>query len=135
MAGRRRKQKKILESRAHFVEIDLLRAGAHSAAVPQELISPEKRYDYLCCLHWAGSEGQFEVWLSTLRQCLPRIAVPLDKGIPDVVLDLQAVFDAFYEAGIYRRKIDYDQPPMPHLKPEDAAWADALLREKGLRTV
>ena len=68
-----------------------------------------------------------------MRQRLPRIAVPLDAGVPDVVLDLQAVLDRCYDEGAYARKIDYSQPPIPPLRPEDATWAEALLREKGLR--
>lgn len=129
-----KKQRKILESRSHFLEIDLLRAGTHTLAAPQEAIAPEHPYDYLACLHRAGSGGEFEVWLNTLRQRLPRVAVPLDEGISDIVLDLQAVFDEFYDAGIYARKIDYTRMPEPPLKRADAEWADALLREKGLRT-
>ena len=129
-----KKQKKILESRTHFLEIDLLRSGTHTLSAPQESIAPEYPYDYLVCLHRAGSGGEFEVWPNTLRQRLPRVAVPLNEGVPDIVLDLQAVFDEFYDAGIYARKIDYIRMPEPPLNPEDAAWADALLREKGLRT-
>jgi hypothetical protein len=51
----------------------------------------------------------------------------------DIVLDLQTVLDQTYDRGNYARKTDYRQEPEPPLRPEDAAWADTLLREKGLR--
>jgi hypothetical protein len=54
--------------------------------------------------------------------------------MPDVVLDMQAVFDRNYEEGAYAEQIDYTQEPVPPLTGEDAAWADALLRERGLRS-
>lgn len=71
--------------------------------------------------------------LFTVRQRLPRVRVPLTGDDPDVVLDLQAVFDRCYDAAAYARSLDYRQPPVPPLRPADAEWADALLREKGLR--
>jgi hypothetical protein len=52
---------------------------------------------------------------------------------PDVVLDLQAVFDLYYDAGAYARRLDYRHDPAVSLSDEDAVWADALLRRKGLR--
>jgi hypothetical protein len=127
------KQEQILASGTHLIEIDLLRAGRHTVAVPESVFRPEHKYNYLVCLHRAGTGGEFDVWLNTLRQRLPRIAIPLDEGIPDVELDLQALFDQNYDAGVYARRIDYTQAPVPLLEGEDATWADVLLREKGLR--
>jgi hypothetical protein len=49
-----------------------------------------------------------------------------------VVLDIQAIVDQAYLNGRYDQT-NYSVPPEPPLDPEDAAWADALVREKGLR--
>ena len=70
---------------------------------------------------------------STLRQRLPRIRVPLASGDPDIVLDLQAVFDHCYDAAAYTRRLDYHRDPPISLRQDDAAWVAALLRERGLR--
>ena len=85
------------------------------------------------CLHRGGQRERYEVWGFTLRQRLPRIHVPLQDGDPDVVLDLQAVFNRCYDEGAYVRRLNYrNEPPTPP-KGDDVQWADALLRERGLR--
>lgn len=84
-------------------------------------------------LHRGGHPLEGEAWPVNVQERLPRIWVPLEKGVPDRVLDLQALFDRNYDAGNYARHIDCTQDPVPPLEGEDAAWMDALLREKGLR--
>jgi hypothetical protein len=129
----RNKQRQILRSETHLLEIDLLRRGAHTVAAPHASLLEKGRWDYLICLHRGGQGGRYEVWPNTLRQPLPGIRIPLLEGDPDVLLDLQMVFDRCYDAGPYHRRIDYRQDPPSPLEGEDAAWADALLREQGLR--
>ena len=127
------KQADLLTSKTHFIEIDLLRAGTHTVAAPLELMPKKVERDYLVCLHRAGMGDSFDIWPNRLRNRLPRIAVPLEEGVPDVALDLQAVLNYCYDESSYERGLDYRSKPIPPLSPEDAAWADALLREKGLR--
>jgi hypothetical protein len=69
----------------------------------------------------------------TVRQRLPRIRVPLAAEDPDLTLDLQPILDRCYDAGPYVRRIDYRRDPPVPLSASDAAWADTLLRERGLR--
>jgi hypothetical protein len=128
----RRKQQAVYASATHLIEIDLLRAGAHSAAVPLERLG-DAPYDYLVCLHRGQTGPRFEIWPVTIQQRLPIIAVPLDAGVAEVTLNLQAVFNRCYEEGAYARLVNYSQEPVPPLEGEAAAWADALLRERGLR--
>ena len=128
------KQHQLLQSQTHLLEIDLLRTGAPTLVPPPEQLRTRRpAWDYVVCLHRAGRGGTFEVWLNTVRERLPRVWVPLTDAEPDIALDLQAVFDRCYDAGPYRRRVDYRREPTPLLRDEDAAWADALLREKGLR--
>jgi len=47
------------------------------------------------------------------------------------VLDLQEVFEKAYVNGRYEQT-DYTTPLNPPLDPADAAWAENILREKGL---
>ena len=128
------KQEKILNSRVHLVEIDLLRAGPPTVVAGRSFIPDALRYDYLACLHRGGQGQRYEVWLNSIREPLPRIAVPLTAEDVDSVLDLQAAVDRFYDLGRLEEDMDYTQPPEPPLTAEDAEWADELLREKGLRS-
>lgn len=59
--------------------------------------------------------------------------MPLLPPDPDAPVDLQAVLADAYERGAFDAAVDYRRPPVPPLPPELDAWADALLREKGLR--
>lgn len=126
------KQREILSSQTHLIEIDLLRQGEHTVTAPREMLLRKGKWDYLVCLHRGGQGGRYEVWAITMQQRLPRIHVPLQDGDPDVVLDLQAVFNRCYDEGAYVRRLDYrSEPPIP-LEGDDAQWADALLREREL---
>lgn len=128
-----RKQREILESQTHLLEIDLLRSGTYTIAAPRASLGGRSPWQYLACLHRAGSRGRFEVWATSLRDRLPRIAVPLLGEDPDVVLDLQEVFSRMYDQGPYRRRIEYaKEPPVP-LAPSDAEFAHDLLVARGLR--
>ena len=133
-----RKQEDVLNSGTHLLEIDLLRTGEHTIAAPlAALLAEGVAWDYLICLHRAepqdADETQFEVWFNRIRQRLPHVSVPLDRGVADITLDLQAVLDRCYDEADYGGRIDYAQEPVPPLKEDDALWTDALLRERGLR--
>jgi hypothetical protein len=129
----RAKQKELLRSAIHLLEIDLLRGGEHTVAAPREPLRQRADWNYLCSLHRGGTK-ECETWPVTLKQRLPRVAVPLAKGDADFVLDLQAMVDHCYDTGHYDRQIDYRREPAVPFIADDAAWADALLREKKLRS-
>jgi len=129
------KQSAVLASESHLLEIDLLRSGAHTVAAPRSIVLAKGPWDYLVCLHRAGTGNAFEVWRNFLRTRLPNVKVPLKEGDGDVELYLQAAVDEAYDGGPYPRLMDYSAAaPEPPLSVEDAAWADALLRDKGWRT-
>jgi hypothetical protein len=69
----------------------------------------------------------------SLRARVEERGLPLREGEADVALDLQALIDLCYANGRYENDLDYRSEPSPPLDAPDAAWADALLREKGLR--
>jgi hypothetical protein len=127
------KQRELLDSQTHLIEIDLLRQGEHTVAPPRDSLLPRGPWDYLASLHRGGQKGRYQVWPIPLRQRLPRIDVPLADSDPEIVLDLQAVFDRCYDEGGYARRLDYRRDPSPPLEGEDAEWARQLLRERGLR--
>jgi Protein of unknown function (DUF4058) len=127
------KQNELLTSQTHLIEIDLLRQGEHTVAAPRERLLELGTWDYLVTLHPHETPEHYDVWPILMRQRLPRIRVPLTSGDPAVVLDLQETFDRCYDEGAYARRIDYRRDPPVPLSPEDAEWAAALLRERGLR--
>jgi hypothetical protein len=127
------KQAQVLASESHLIEVDLLRHGEHTVAPPRERLLQRGQWDYLVSLHRAGEGWTYHVWPNLLRERLTRIVVPLAEADPDIELDLQAVLDRTYDEGAYTRLIDYRAEPTPPLTAEDAKWADALLRERGLR--
>ena len=76
----------------------------------------------------------YEFWMNRIRERLPRISVPLEHGDADIVLELQVIFDRCYDVGRFASDVDYQQDPPTPLLADDAVWADALLKEKGLCT-
>lgn len=129
----RAKQREVLTSDAHLIEIDLLRTGEHTVAAPEFALERMGSWNYLACLHRTHAEWEFQVWSNPLEERLPRIAVPLKPGHEDVALDLQQVFDRAYTEGNYRRRLDYTAEPVVALSAPRSAWADQLLRGAGLR--
>ena len=112
-----------MTSRTHWLEIDLLRAGAR----PPEVASVG---DYYALLRRGDGDGDaMEAWPIGLRDRLPTVAVPLIAPMPDVPLDLQAAIDALFERYDYADWLDYDSPPpAPSLTAADARWTDDCIR-------
>jgi hypothetical protein len=126
-------QRELLGSQTHLIELDFLHYGEHTIAPPRERLLEQGMWDYLVSLHRGGQGQRYEVWAVTLRQRLPRIRVPLTDEAPDVVLDLQTIFDRCYDAAAYARRLDYHRDPPLSLSQDNTAWVTALLRERGLR--
>lgn len=128
------KQSELLDSETNLLEIDLLRFGAHTVAAPLQSLWEKESWDYLVCLHESWRRNAYLYWPISLRQPLPRVRVPLTQEVSAVVLNLQKVFEQAYDDGPYATRMDYRSDPPILLTDEDAAWMDALLREKGLRS-
>jgi hypothetical protein len=74
-----------------------------------------------------------DVYRIPLRERLPGIRIPLRPQDADLPLDLQPLIDQVYRKGRYGGSIDYRHDPEPPLGTEDAMWADAILKSRGLR--
>ena len=127
------KQRELADGGVSLVEIDLLRAGQRVLNARPEQIRLDYRTTYQICVRRGYEPEISEVYRAPLRERLPPIPVPLRPSDPDVPLDLQLAVERAYENGDYDASIDYTTDPDPPLLPDDAAWADALLRSKGLR--
>jgi len=128
----RRKQRELKQGRVSLVEIDLLRGGERVLAIPTSSIPPSHRTQYQACIRRGWDSSHPGIIRIPLRKPLPIIGVPLREADSDCPLNLQSLIEQCYENGRYD-DIDYKRDPDPSLAEEDAAWADALLRQAGKR--
>ena len=127
------KQRELSAAKVSLVEIDLLRTGRRVLNAPPGMLPAEYRTTYQACVRRGYRRDLGEVYRIPLRERLPVIRVPLRKDDPDATLDLQLLVNQAYRKGRYAMSIDYRADPDPSLESDDAAWADQLLRAKGLR--
>lgn len=117
----------LLKTATHLLEIDLLRGGErlplHGGDFPPAA--------YCVYLSRFTQRPYTDVWPIQLRDRLPVIPVPLLPPDEDVILDLQAAFDACFQLVGYQRLLDYTQsPPPPSLSAEDAAWVQEVVKSE-----
>jgi hypothetical protein len=127
------KQKEFRLAGVSLVEIDLLRAGPHTTAVPlarlQQVAGP---FDYHISVVAAGSPNRYYAAPIRLTDRLPAIGIPLDHDVPAVTVDLQPLLDRAYDTGRYPDLIDYRRPCDPPLTDAQRQWAEPILQQKGL---
>ncbi len=121
------KQREVLHSDTHLVEIDLIRRGPHVLAVREYLAAGRSDYDYLVSVHRARAR-QFEIYPRKLQEPLPRIRIPLAGNDADVGLNIRAALEQAYTAGSYDQRIDYSKPCEPELTSEQRSWVNGLQR-------
>ena len=129
-----RKHRELLWSKTHLLEIDLLRAGVHTTAVPHPRLERKvSRYDYHACLKRFDNVEDFFIYPILLSRALPTVRFPLLPGDGDVSVNLQTVFDRTWDAGPYSREIDYLTDSIePPLRPEDVGMIrDCVLARFG----
>jgi len=111
------KRELVLRSRAHLIELDLLRRGERLPT--REPLPPG---DYFALVSSATRRPSVDVFAWTLRQRLPTIPVPLSGDDPAVELDLQGVFVAVYSRMGYDYSLDRGAIVDPPLSESDLAW-------------
>ena len=116
------KRRRILNSDAHLIEIDLLRKGERAP-----MADPLPTAPYFVIVSRAQRRPIADVWPITLREPLPVIPVPLLPPDADVPLDLQQIMTNMYDVFGYDLELNYSKPPQVPLEGEDAAWARQLL--------
>ena len=114
------KRNQVFLSRAHLVELDLLRGG------PRMPIEGTPDGDYFAIVVRAEERPQVGIWSWQLRDPMPVVPIPLGAGDPDAAIDLKATLDRVYDAGGYEDQA-YDGTPEPRLAPDDATWAATFL--------
>jgi hypothetical protein len=127
-----RKQEEARQAGIHLVEIDWIRRGPHVLDLPESALHELDRWDYLVNLVRRGGV-EYEFYPIRLRNRLPTIRIPLDARDEDAALNLQAVFDESYQIGPYPESLNYLSEPIHPLPADDAAWANEMLVQAGLR--
>lgn len=113
------KVRKVLSSRSHFVEIDLLRGGPRLPWIDLPNCS------YYALVSRVERRPRADVWPIGLRERLPIVPIPLRPGDTEASIDLQSVLHRVYDAAGYADSI-YDGEPEPPLDPPDREWAASL---------
>jgi hypothetical protein len=122
------KRNKILLSRAHLMEIDLLRRGRR---VPMKDMLPQA--PYFVFVSRSNLRPLTDVWPVLLNQTLPAVPVPLLNGDADASLDLQEALTNVYDSCGLDLAIDCTKTPEVPLPSKATAWIDERLRAAGLR--
>jgi hypothetical protein len=118
--GRReylKKREEILQSQTHLVELDLLRGGQRMPTV-----RPLPSADYCAIVSRSQRRPRADAYVWTIRDPLPTIPIPLNKGDPDVALDLQAVCTTVYDRARYHLSLDYSASLAPPLSEAEREW-------------
>jgi hypothetical protein len=127
------KEYEFRRAKVSFVEVDLVRSGQRILAGSPYAVPAPNQTAYIACVRRSWQSNRLEFYRLPLRERLRAFRIPLRESDSDVPLDLQALVDLAYRHGRYELELDYHQPPEPPLEAADAAWADELLRSRGLR--
>ena len=122
------KREQILGSLTNFVEIDLLRFGQ-----PMPILNKGLDSHYRILVSRGKQRPRADLYAFNLQNQIGPFPLPLRSGDTEPVIDLRALLTNIYDVGAYDLKIDYTSEPVPLLSEKDAPWADAILRQQGLR--
>jgi hypothetical protein len=130
------KRERILGSFTHLVEIDLLRAWQ-----PMPIFVNGIQSHYRILVSRGDCRPTADLYGFNLRQAIPSFPLPLrsrsvsegESSDSEPIIDLQVLLNGIYDRAAYDLKLDYTTEPVPPLLETEAAWADGLLKEQGLR--
>lgn len=111
----------VLMTRTNLVEIDLLRAGEPMAVVGQAAHS-----DYRILISRGHQRPRAQLYFFRVRQPIPQFPLPLLPGEVEPLVDINTTLHALYSRAHFDLRLDYTQPAVPPLSPDDADWAATL---------
>jgi hypothetical protein len=121
------KRQRVLNSRTHLVEIDLLRSG-DSLPMNNALSS-----DYHILISREAERPVADLYPFNLQDPMPIIPIPLQAADQEPTIDLKQIIEDIIVRSGYTHFIDYTIEPTPNLPKADQRWLDGLLRDEGLR--
>lgn len=119
-----RKRADVLRTLTNLVEIDLLRTGRPMAVVGPDV---ESNYRILVAPGWRRPHARMHAF--SLRQPIPEISIPLQKGEDEPTLALNDLLHSLYNRARFDLRLDYNEPPVPPLAAADAVWAQELIAQ------
>jgi Protein of unknown function (DUF4058) len=122
------KRMEVLASRTHLVEIDLVRAGE-----PMPVTGHGSASDYRILVSRGDCRPNATLYAFGVCQPIPPFSLPLKPGDQEPTVDLGRILRDLYDRASYDLRLHYTGDPDPPLPSVEAAWADQLLRQKGLR--
>lgn len=125
-----RKRLQVLTTSTHWVEMDLLRGGT---AMAVDTRGRRITSHYRILISRAEQRPRAILIPCNVRDPLPGFRLPLQPGEDEPFIDLNQLLHLLYDRAGYDLRIDYRAPAEPPLADADAAWADALLRDAGMR--
>ena len=117
-----RKRRRVLQTKTHFVEIDLLRTN------PSFLQGQLPPSDYHILVSRSHDRPAADLYAFSVRDRIPNFSIPLRLGELEPTIDLQILVDQVYQRGRYNLAIDYSQPTQPRLNSEDEIWVSSLIK-------
>ncbi len=127
------KRDDLLNGGVNVVEIDLVRRGNWRRLLEPHLCPRDAASTYRATVRIAVEPSAIYVYPMPLRSVLPPVPIPLRESDEPLPLDLRQLVADVYADDRYGYTLDYTGEPSPPLAPDDAAWADALLRAAGRR--
>lgn len=122
------KRMRVLASRTHLVEIDLLRGWE-----PMPVKGDGSASDYRILISRGNLRPNADLYAFGVRQPIPTFPLPLRPKDEEPMVDIGRLLHELYDGAGYDLRLDYAKEPESPLRPNDTLWADQLLREKGLR--
>jgi Protein of unknown function (DUF4058) len=122
------KRMEVLASRTHLVEIDLVRAGE-----PMPIMGNGRASDYRILVSRGDCRPNATLYTFGVRQPIPLFALPLKRVDQEPTVDMGRILHDLYDRASYDLRLNYKGAADPPLPSAEAAWADQLLRQKGLR--
>jgi Protein of unknown function (DUF4058) len=122
------KRQRVLSSRTHLVEIDLLRSGE---SLPMSHNAPS---DYHVLISRETDRPAADLYPFNLQDPMPNIPIPLQPSDPEPIIDLKQLIEDITVRSGYSHFINYNLDPTPTLSKPDQDWLDRLLSGANLRS-
>ena len=89
--------------------------------------------DYRILVSRGNERPLADLYVFNIPDAIPSFSLPLRAGDVEPIVDLQALLNTVYDRAAYDFTLDYTAQLVPALSEADAAWAESLLEERGLK--
>jgi hypothetical protein len=116
------KRQRILASRTHLVEIDLLRAGT-----PMAVLHLPTQTQYRIIVSRSDCRPRADLYAFNLPDPIPAFTLPLRSGDTEPLVPLQDILQNIYDRAGFDLAVDYSRSPIPPLTQAERDWIQPLL--------